>query len=316
MTETKPPAVQGVCPVLETPFHPDGSVDEGGFIRLVDHMVRSGVQSVMFPGFASEFHKLTDDERSRLTKILLQRTTGLRGFTAVISVPDHATAIAVDRAREAVSAGAGAINVLPPHFLGPSRAAVHGHLRSVIDAVAPVPVIVQYAPAQTGTALDAAAISALAKESVNLVQVKVESTPPGALISALALSDPSLSSLVGYAGVQLPDALRRGAVGVQPGCSFVELYLDVWNLWHDGQQAQAEALHRRMLPYLSYWMQNVELIIAAEKEISVRRGIIDSAYCRGPGHALDTFELAMIGDFLNEFKDRLQDVDGPPSGNG
>ncbi|WGW13529.1 dihydrodipicolinate synthase family protein [Saxibacter everestensis] len=299
--------VQGVCPVLETPFSADGSIDESSFIRLVDHMVRSGVQSVMFPGFASEFHKLTDEERLHLTRILLQRTAGVPGFTTVISIPDHATAIAVDRAREAVAGGAGAINVLPPHFLGPSRPAVHAHLRSVIAAVAPIPVIVQFAPAQTGTALDAKALSALAEEAPNLVQVKVESTPPGTLISALASSDPSLGSLVGYAGVQLPDALRRGADGVQPGCSFVELYLDIWRLWHDGQHLKAEELHRRLLPYVSYWMQSVELIIAAEKEISVRRGMIDSAFCRGPGHGLDAFELAMISDFMNEFGDRLRD---------
>jgi Dihydrodipicolinate synthase/N-acetylneuraminate lyase len=121
------------------------------------------------------------------------------------------------------------------------------------------------------------------------------------LITALSATVPPLESLVGYAGVQLPDALRRGAVGVEPGCSFVELYLEVWRLWQDGQQQDAERLHRRMLPYLSYWMQGSELIIAAEKEISQRRGIIDSSFCRAPAHRLDGEELAMIDRFFSEF---------------
>ena len=298
-------AIVGVCPVLETPFRPDGSVDEAGFVRVIDHMLDAGVTNVMFPGFASEFHKLSDAERTRLTETLLKRTAGVDGFTAVISVPDHATALAVERACEAVAAGAGAINILPPHFLNPSRDATRHHVLAVVQAVAPGPVVLQYAPSQTGTALDAQTIAELARDAPNLVQVKVESTPPGALITALAGTVPPLSSVVGYAGVQMPDALRRGAVGVEPGCSFVELYLEVWRLWQAGEESEAEALHRRMLPYISYWMQGSELIIAAEKEISARRGIIESGYCRAPAHELDGHELAMIDRFLSEFADFL-----------
>ena len=195
--------------------------------------------------------------------------------------------------------------MLPPHFLGPSRSAVREHILAIVSAVAPTPVILQYAPGQTGTTLDAAVIAELARVAPNLAQVKVESTPPGALISALANGEPPLSSAIGYAGVQLPDALRRGAVAVQPGCSFVELYLAIWRLWHDGAQQAAEDIHRRLQPYLSYWMQGVELIVAAEKEISFRRGIIGSAYCRAPAHSFDSYELAMIDRFLTEFADEL-----------
>lgn len=111
--------------------------------------------------------------------------------------------------------------------------------------------------------------------------------------------------MVGYAGVQLIDALRRGAVGVQPGCSAVELYQRIWSLWHGGEQAAAEQLHRRLLPYIAYWMQSIELIIAAEKLVSQRRGLIASAHCRAPAHLLDEHELAMIDRFLEEFDDFL-----------
>ena len=221
--------------MLETPFAEDGEVDFASFGRLVDHVVDAGARSVMFPGFASEYHKLSDQERSSLTGFLLDRVSGLKDFTTVISVPDHATHLAVRRAVDAVGRGASAINVLPPHQLSPSAEAIRDHVRAIAAAVTPTPVIVQYAPAQTGTALDAATLSDIARTAPNLVQVKVESTPPGALITALAAQNPSLSSVVGYAGVQLIDAMRRGAVGVQPGSSFVEIYLDIWSAWQDGR---------------------------------------------------------------------------------
>lgn len=67
----------------------------------------------------------------------------------------------------------------------------------------------------------------------------------------------------------------------------------------------ALALHRALLPYLSYWMQHVELIIAAEKAISVRRGWFTSDHCRAPGWTLDAEERAMVGRFMAEFEEYL-----------
>lgn len=301
----RPPIVEGICPVLETPFRHDGDVDYESFDALVRFQINSGVASVMFPGFASEYYKLSDDERLQLTRRLLAITGSLSDFTTVISVPDHSTHIAVKRAVEAVQAGASAINILPPHQQSPSAAAVVAHITAIATAVSPVPVIVQYAPAQTGTALDAASIGRIAEQSMNIVQVKVESTPPGTLITALAGQEPSLSSLVGYGGVQLIDALRRGSVGAQPGCSFPELYLLIWEAWARGDHEAAIDLHRRLLPFISYWMQSVELIIAAEKRISALRGIIASESCRAPARQLDDEEKATIDRFLIEFRDEL-----------
>lgn len=297
--------VRGVSPVLEVPFTDGGEVDYDGFDRVVSYVLGAGVTSVMFPGFASEYHKLSETERERLTAILLAHTADNSDVAAVMAVQDHATKLAVDRAVRLVDAGADLINLLPPHFLGPAPAAVNAHVRAVLEAVAPTPVVLQYAPNQTGTSLDANAIAAIARSHPNLRLVKVESTPPGTLIAALGAQDPALPAVVGYAGVQLPDAVRRGAVGVQPGCSFTELYVEIWNRFEAGESCPAYELHRKLLPYISYWMLHNELIVAAEKLISVRRGLFDSAYCRAPAHVLDTEEVAMIDRFVEEFADYL-----------
>lgn len=299
--------LDGVCPVLEVPFHEDGRVDMDGFDAMTDAVIGTGVTGLMFPGFASEFLKLTESERALLTDRLLARTRSAE-VVVVASVSDHGTRNAVDRAIRLASGGAGAINLLPPFQLGPSEPAVLEHLRAVFVAVDPLPVVVQYAPAQTGTALNAATLRALAADHGNFAAVKVESQPPGRLVAALGAGDSPgrpLRSLVGYAGLQLIDAMRRGVSGVQPGCSFTELYVDVWRAWFDGREDDAVALHTRMVPYLSYWMQHVELIIAAEKEISWRRGWFGSAHCRSPGYKLDAEELAMVDRFCTEFGARL-----------
>jgi dihydrodipicolinate synthase/N-acetylneuraminate lyase len=293
--------------VLEVPFSPDGEVDVEGFERVVDHVLSTGVTAVMFPGFASEVLKLSDAERAVLTRALLGQTTG-RPLTAVISIPDHSTELAVKRAAWAVDAGADALNVLPPYQLSPAPAEIRRHIEAVLRTASPTPVIIQLAPAQTGSAVTAEDVAGLSERHPNLKFVKVESTPPGAMITALASLAPTLGSLVGYAGLQLVDAWRRGAVGVQPGCSFTELYVRVWDLLERGEETAAEQLHRRMVPYLSYWMQGVEIIVAAEKLISARRGLVADPYCRSPRHTLDSVESAMVDRFLLEFAELLPTV--------
>jgi 4-hydroxy-tetrahydrodipicolinate synthase len=296
--------IRGVCPVLAVPFTGEGDVDLASFTAMTRHVLDSGVTAVMLFGFASEFYKLTDDERRQLRRSLLAQTSRRDDVAAIVSITDHATEVAVKSALEAVADGANALNILPPYLLGPSRRAILDHLAAILEAV-DLPVIIQIVPGLTGTNLDAESIRGLAAAHPSLRMVKVESTPPGRMIADLAGGDPPLPALVGYAGVQLPDALRRGVVGVQPGCSFTELYLAVWRAWEAGEHDQALDVHRRLLPYISYWMQNVELIVQAEKTILARRGIIHSDRCRAPGWTLDREERVMIDHFLEEFADTL-----------
>lgn len=300
--------VRGVSPVLEVPFTDDGEIDVASFENVVRYVLGTGVSSVMFPGFASEFHKLSEDERWTLTEALFAQTRERTDVGAIAAVQDHATLLAARRARRLVDEGADLINLLPPHFLDPSPRHIREHIAAVLDAVPDTPIVLQYAPAETGTSLNAQGIAAIAKAHPNLRLVKVESSPPGALIGELARCDPPLPSVEGYAGVQLPDAIRRGAVGTQPGCSFTEVYVEIWRRFAEGDEAGGYDLHRRLLPYISYWMLDTELIIAAEKLISHRRGLIASPYCREPAHLLDAEEVTMVDRFLAEFAGILHPI--------
>lgn len=298
------PRIHGLVPVLETPFRADGSIDEESFRTVVAHVRDSGVSGAMFPGFASEYAKLDDAERAALTVAFVEEARRGEGFLAVVSVPDHGTEVAVRRAAEAVAAGAGAINVLPPHFLAPSREAIVEHVGEILSAVPSTPVVVQLAPGLTGASLAASDVAMLADRFPNLAAIKVESTPPGRVVASLRAVAPRLDLLVGLAGLHLPDALDRGATGLQPGCSVIELYVDLWELWQAGRREEFDDLHRRLVPYLSVWMTGVEFVVQVEKTISRERGLIATDVCRRPGYRLDATERRLIDRFLAEFSDR------------
>ena len=293
--------MRGVIPVLETPFTADGEVDRDGFVRVVEHVIGTGVSGVMFPGYASEVLKLNDRERRDLIGDLLRVTSGRPDVAAIISVPDHATKLAVDWAVWAAGSGADAVNVLPPYLLGPSTAQVLDHVRQIASAVSPLPVVVQFAPQQTGTSLAAGDLLALAAAQPNIVAVKVESNPPGPMITGLLAPGSGLAAWVGSAGLHWPEAARSGATAVQPGCSFAELYVELERRWESGDLDGFDELHDALRPYLEQWMRHVELIVQVEKVISVRRGLIASATCRAPGFELDADQQARIDRFLVEF---------------
>lgn len=297
-------AISGVCPVVEVPFDSAGEIAYYDLERLSEYLFSLDVGGVMFPGYASEMLKLGVDETATAEDCLL-RYGRTYNKPVVLSVFDHGRLTAVRNSVAKVERGANAINILPPYQLSPSLRQVEDHILAVAEAVFPTPVILQYAPDQTGTVLTSDEIRGLALETSNIRQIKVESSPPSRLISELASGEPAITVGIGYGGLHMVDAMRRGAVCVQPGCSFVEVYLAIWSAWCRGEQDLARRLHTRLLPYISYWMTNVELIVAAEKYISVERGLISTPVCRYPRWDLDKFELASIEQFLGDFRDLL-----------
>jgi 4-hydroxy-tetrahydrodipicolinate synthase len=300
-----PKEISGIVPIVAATFTDSGTMDEDSFGSLILHLLQTNAEALTLFGLATEYYKLTDHDRARMQSLLLEQTSRSESVAGIISITDHSWEVASQRARNAEERGADALMLLPPYFLGPSEDAILDHLKRVISSVK-IPVIVQYAPVQTGVRISPKIFLELRDTLPNADFIKVETQPPGRYISQLIEpSQGQLKSLVGYAGVQMPDVLARGAVGIQPGCSFTEIYVELWRLWKTDKEA-FQNLHNKLLPYISYWMQGVELIIKVEKVILKQRGLISSDYCRSPSYTLDGYELAWIEQFMDEFAEWLK----------
>jgi dihydrodipicolinate synthase/N-acetylneuraminate lyase len=284
--------LRGIYPILATPFQASGDLDTQGLERLIDFLMASKLPGVTLFGLAGEYYKLTEQERSYVQKAFLTRTEGV--FARIVCISDHSTELALRRAEEATDAGSDALLIMPPFFLSPDTNAVCDHIRAIADTVQ-IPILVQYAPNLTGIRLSAAVFAGLAQEFPHIQYVKVDSTPAGPMISdLLAESGGRLKPIVGYAGLQMMDALNRGAVGCMPGCSLPEPYQESYAKFTQGDREGAAESHARFLPLINYMMQSVEFIIQCEKSILHWRGIIDSDYCRRPNARLTTHDLGAL----------------------
>jgi dihydrodipicolinate synthase/N-acetylneuraminate lyase len=161
---------------------------------------------------------------------------------------------------------------------------------------------VQYAPEQTGVGIDPAVFERLGREVPNIVYYKIECRPPGTYISRLLeLTAGRAKVFNGNAGFQMLETFDRGAVGSMPGCSMYDVYLAIYEHYAAGNRAQAAALHAELLPMLNHIRQDVEMIIAYEKRILKRRGLIEHDVCRTPTFAGDTY----FDQIFDELYERL-----------
>ena len=295
--------LRGCYPILATPFLPGGEIDGESVAGLVRHLYACGLPGFTMFGLASEFYKLSDRDREALIEAAFDAKAPEQ--TAIVSVTAHSLEVAAEQARQAEEAGAGALMLLPPFFLGPSEADLRRHVLGVAAATA-LPIVVQYAPAQTGVKMTADSFARLNREAPNVCYVKVESSPPGPLISAITEgSGGAVECLVGSGGLQLPDGLRRGAVGVQPASGVADYYPHILEAFDRGDLDGAYALHAELLPLVNLLMQAIEPLNRMEKIVLRRRGIIAHDHCRATSYEPDDLMLAELERFVGRISNRL-----------
>jgi 4-hydroxy-tetrahydrodipicolinate synthase len=273
----------GLYPILQTPFDANGEVDYDSLRRLVDHVRAEGVEGIVFPGFVSEWWRLTDAE------ILECALAVGESFIGVIT--PQATPPALARLREFERMGPCGLMLLPPFLL--NSVSPLEHIAALLCATA-LPCILQDSAGLTGTRTDPVALSDVALTHPNLRGVKVDQVPTGPAIEALR-SRPELSKLsylAGYSGVQWGDARRRGASALMSGCGHIAL---------DRAMLADEEVYYRAVPLLSFEMQTIDMVTAVHKQLLFERGIIRTPELRAPSSRLDAVQLG----YLKELRDRL-----------
>ncbi|MBK7930953.1 MAG: dihydrodipicolinate synthase family protein [Bryobacterales bacterium] len=277
--------IQGICPIVATPFTPEGELDGDSLRSLLRALIEEGCHALTLFGIASEYYKLSDGERLAIARIAVEECLKA-GVPSILSVTQHATALAVREALQWEEAGADCLMLLPPFFLKPSAAAVYEHALAVGRAVR-LPIMLQYAPEQTGVGIPPEVLARLQGDSPNIHLFKIECKPPGAYITRLMTLCEEAKVFTGNAGFQMIESLDRGAIGVMPGCSLSRVYLSIYNAYKAGRRDEAVRIHGLLLPLLNHIRQDVEMIIHYEKRILRMSGKIEHDHCRLPGFSPD-----------------------------
>jgi 4-hydroxy-tetrahydrodipicolinate synthase len=289
--------LQGILPVLPTPFGADGAADAAALRRAVRFAMGAQVNGVVFPGFASEVETLTADERAALLRAVVDEVSGRVPVIAGASAADWQEVAA--HGRLAAGLGVRHLMVQPPKSIGTGAPALIDFLSRVAEAVPGVGLILQNAPAPRGSDLSPEAIVQIAGAVPQVTYVKEETLPSGPAIShVLAHAPDTLAGVIGGGGARFVlDEYARGACAAMPALEIADLHVALDRAWRDGRRAEARAIYVRTLPLLA--LQGVYRM-RLTKHVLMRRGVLDNAAVRAPTPDLDAMALADIDANLVE----------------
>ncbi len=284
--------MQGVYPILVTPFDEESQIDEESLRRLIDFNLDAGVHGLGV-ALGSEVYKLTEAERARMTRIVVDQVAGR--VPVVINTGANGTDLAVHYSRMAHENGADSLMVLPPSFFPAGADEVLAYYRAISDAV-PLPIFVQDVAASP---ISAGLARRLAEECEWVQYIKVESFPVVEKVAAMSEEAGDVLTIFGGAGGgYFIEEMRRGSVGTMPFCTQPEAFVDIWNRVRAGDEAGAwETFNRYLVPIARLAAQGAGLFHGVHKEILAHRGVIRTAVVRAPAASMDSLmreELSML----------------------
>ena len=287
--------MQGVFPILVTPFDEESRIDEDSLRRLIDFNLDAGVDGLGV-ALGSEVYKLTEAERGQVTRIVVDQVAGR--VPVVINTGAQGTDVAVHYSRMAEENGADALMALPPSFTpaGPEEALAY--YRAISDA-APLPIFMQDVAAST---ISPGLARRLAQACEWVQYIKVESMPVVEKVAAMAAeAGDQLTVFGGAGGNYFIEEMRRGSVGTMPFCTQPEAFVDIWKRVQAGDEAGAwRTFNRYLLPVGRITAQGTGLFHAVHKEILRHRGILRTAKVRAPAPPMDSLTRQELTALLAE----------------
>lgn len=275
----------GIVPIIPTPFSANEEVDEKALRKLIDFAVSCKVEAACLPAYASEFYKLTDEEKVRLVKIAVEQSAGRIQIVAQSNHPS--LKVAVNLAKQNIDAGADIIALAVPRIFSLPDEALKEYLGSFMKSVLGHPVLIQdFNPG--GTSLSVPLIRELALENPNFTYLKLEeplSAPK--LENILHATGGNVKLLEGWGGLYMLELIPVGISGVMPGLGVADLLQKVFSFRKNGEDEKAFALFEKLMPQIFFSLQNMELFHYVEKQLLKARGILGEAIVRKAAYTPD-----------------------------
>ena len=286
--------LQGVLPVLHTPFTDAGVIDTESLQREIDWAFEVGVDGVVV-GMVSEVLRLGYHRRKKLAELVCEAVQD-RGFS-VIAIGAESTAEAVEFAQHAQSLGASAVMAAPPIATPLDSSATSLYFATIAQSIT-IPLVVQDASNYVGAAIDLSVYQKLLSEfGPDRIFFKPEASPLGPNLSKLRdATDGKARIFEGSGGMNLVDCYRRGIVGTMPGIDLLDAIVLLWQALKAKDDERAYQLSMPICAIVALQLQaGLDGFLAIEKYLLKKRGLFASTIQVQPvGWQLDSETQAEV----------------------
>jgi dihydrodipicolinate synthase/N-acetylneuraminate lyase len=238
---------KGVYPAVTTQLHASLALDIPGTQRVVDALIRDGVDGVIALGTVGENNSLEPAEKAAVLQAIVEVAAGR--IPVIVGVSEYDTRRAARFAQTAEKAGATGLMLLPPMVYVPTKQELTSYFRNVARETR-LPIMLYNNPPAYRTNIDVSVLAELAAVD-NIVAVKESAPDPRRFTDVrnacgdryvlfAGLDDLALEAL--YLGAQgwvsgLTNAFPRESVGMLAGFA-------------RGDHAKAREIYRWFMPLL------------------------------------------------------------------
>ena len=289
--------LQGVCPILPTPFLEDGSIDVQGVRNEVNFLLKAGVTGIALFGNASEAFALTKAEKQLIADTVVDENRGR--VPLVFGAGGTGIEPAIESSLWACENGADILMIMPPHMIKPTPQGIYDYYAAIAQAVSK-PIMIQDAPNACGVPVPVDVMIRLAKEYDAIQYVKAEAPPTFQKAKKIVdACEGKLTVFGGLNGTFFYEELCVGVVGTMPAGEFPEVLVKVYDLFAAGKRQEAKAVFYKYLPFIRLGSIPGGMAMAVHKEILKRGGIIQTTKVRNPFLQADDTLIDLVMDAVD-----------------
>jgi 4-hydroxy-tetrahydrodipicolinate synthase len=292
------PAPSGIYAILYAFFGPDGRLDRNAMRLQVEACVRGGAHGIAMLGLATEVSKLSLTERHEVMEWGLADVARRR--PVAVTVFGETPQVQIDFVKAAADLGAAWVILQPPPQRPLSEAELLRFFGQVADA-SPIPVAIQNAPQYIGVGLGDESLRALRRNHPNFVLLKGEASALE-IARTIDVLQGEVAVFNGRGGLELPDILRAGCVGMIPAPDCFDVQVRIYEAMQRGDEAEADRLYAEVLPLIVFLMQSVPQFLCYGKRLAARRLGLGQVYDREPCQRPEPLGLASMERYSTMLK--------------
>ena len=289
--------MRGVYPILSTPFDEKGNIVFEDLEHQVEWIIDQGVHGIGI-AMASEVFKFTESERDAVLKSVVDTANGR--VKIVMNTGAEGTDATIYYSKRAEELGADALMIRPTSYISTTASEHIEYFVQIAEAVG-IPIFMQD---QSTAQVPPGMAVACTNRHENLCYIKVETPPTLPRLNEaqkLVGSNTNLILFGGMGGAFFLEELRRGSVGTMPGSTLPDKFVEIWDLWEDGDEVGALDAFDKYASIIRTLAQGQGLANWIYKHIMWRRGVFSKrgTHARGPSLKPDAAHLKEVDELLD-----------------
>jgi 4-hydroxy-tetrahydrodipicolinate synthase len=261
---------KGTGVALVTPFQKNGSIDFTALEKLVNSVIKGGVDFLVALGTTAETPTLTTSEKQAVLSAIVSYSDGK--IPVVCGIGGNNTEEVVQQLKGTDLHGVDAILSVAPYYNKPSQEGMYLHFKKIATATNK-PIILYNVPGRTGSNLLPATILRLAADFNNIIAVKEASGNIVQCMELLQHKPEEFTVLSGDDNLVLAQMAigMEGIISVAANC-FTKEFTDMINLAIVGKFDKARKVHYKLLT-------GIDLLFAEGNPAGVKSALKQMGIC-------------------------------------